>query len=270
MDGHVPRPIVTFLSDFGFQDTFVGQMKAVVVSACPDAIMIDLTHQVPPQDVLAGAIHLRAAWHWFPNSTVHVAVVDPGVGTSRRAIGIEFQRHIFLGPDNGLFGGVLGSDLPNRTVELDHPVAASGEISRTFHGRDVFAAAAGQLAAGTDLSDLGSEFDPEELLKVRVPEPVIAGDFIVGEVLVVDRYGNAVTNIPATALRVESLGWSAKCGTFTVERLSSTYAEVDEGAPLAAVSSIDTVELGVRNGSAAERYHLRSGMPVYMQRSAQK
>jgi S-adenosyl-L-methionine hydrolase (adenosine-forming) len=263
----VTRPIVTFLSDFGHQDTFVGQIKAVVVSACPDAIMIDLTHQVPPQDILSGAVHLRAAWHWFPRGTVHVAVVDPGVGTSRRAIGIEFLGHTFLGPDNGLFGGVLGSDVPNRVVELDHPSPASGEISRTFHGRDVFAAAAGQLAAGAHLTDLGSEFDPEEVLKIRIPEPVIADDSIVGEVLVIDHYGNAVTNIPVTALGVESLGWSAECGEFSVERLSSTYAEVDEGAPLAAVSSMDTVELGIRNGSAAARYDLSSGMPVYMKRS---
>lgn len=260
----IARPIVTFLSDFGIQDTFVGQMKGVVLSNCRDVSLVDLTHSVPPQSIIIGAIHLAASWKWFPAGTIHVAVVDPGVGTQRRAIGIRYQDHFFIGPDNGLFGGVLGDDAPQEAVALAHSSSRENRVSRTFHGRDVFAVTAGRIAAGDSLSTLGLPFDPANLMKLSIPEPEISASHIAGEILLIDRYGNAVTNIAASALGQRSGTWSVRCGDFSVDRLSSTYADVDIGAPLAAISSMDTVELCVRNGSAESRYDLIQGMPVHV------
>jgi S-adenosyl-L-methionine hydrolase (adenosine-forming) len=261
-------PVVTFLSDFGLTDTFVGQMKAMVVSACPTASMIDLTHGIPAQDVLAGALQLGVAYRWFPEGTIHAAVVDPGVGTDRRAIGVRAGGYTFLAPDNGLLSAVLLASSATVAVELERPVSKPGEISRTFHGRDVFAWAAGQLAAGRELEELGTPFDVDELERLDIPQPVIDQKSISGEVLYIDHYGNAVTNIPANSLGDESLAWSVSCGEFHVDRLSSTYADVAEFEPLAAISSMDTIELGIRNGSAAERYNLERGLAVNAQRAS--
>lgn len=263
------RDLVTFLTDFGLEDTFVGQMKAMVLSECPDATLVDLTHAVPPQSVLTGAIHLRAAWRWFPQGTIHVVVVDPGVGTDRRAIGIRHKGHVFLGPDNGILAGAFGGELPGQAVNLDYHVDGAGEVSRTFHGRDVFARAAGKLAAGATLSSLGSEFDPAELLTLEIPQPDVTNTSISGEILYTDHWGNAVTNIPATTLGTNSREWSVRSGSFAVEEISSTYADVREGEPLAVISSMETVELAVRNGSAAARYDIGQGMSVEMTRNLQ-
>jgi S-adenosyl-L-methionine hydrolase (adenosine-forming) len=261
-------PVVTFLSDFGLTDTFVGQMKAMVVSVCPSASMIDLTHGIPAQDILAGAIQLGVAYHWFPEGTIHVAVVDPGVGTARRAIGVRAGGYTFLGPDNGIFSSVLLECPASEAVELARPDAQPGEISRTFHGRDVFAWAAGQLAVGRALDELGTPFDVSELETLTIPQPVISQETISGEILFIDHYGNAVTNIPATSLGDESIYWAVECEGFNVNQLSSTYADVHESGPLAAISSMDTIELGVRNGSAAEQYNLRRGSTVRLRRSS--
>ncbi len=264
------RPIVTFLTDFGLDDTFVGQMKAVVLSASPHASLVDLTHAVPPQSILTGAIHLRSAWHWFPEGTIHVVVVDPGVGTNRRAICIRHRGHVFLAPDNGILSGAFGDDTPETAVKLELSNVAEGEVSRTFHGRDVFARAAGRLASGATLASLGREFDPAEVMRLDVPKPMVSRLSISGEILYVDRWGNAVTNISAADLGTNSLEWSIRCGAFAVERICSTYADVPEGDPLAAVSSMDTVEMAIRNGSAAARYDLEQGMAVEMTRNSDR
>jgi S-adenosyl-L-methionine hydrolase (adenosine-forming) len=260
--------IVTFLSDFGLSDTFVGQMKAVVLSACESVQLVDLTHGIPGQDVLAGAIQLGAAYRWFPDETIHVAVVDPGVGTERRAIGVRAGGFTFLTPDNGLLSAVLLEVPATEAVELKRPESKPGEISRTFHGRDVFAWAAGELAAGRPLGELGVPFDVSDVEILDIPQPEINQESIFGEILFIDRWGNAVTNIPATALGDDSLSWSVKCVEFSVDKLSSTYAEVDELEPLAAISSMDTVELSVRNASAAKRYNLERGQSVAIRRSS--
>lgn len=262
-----PMAVVTLLSDFGHEDTFVGQMKGVILSVCSDVTFVDLTHEVPPQDILTGAVHMGAACRWFPAGTIHVAVVDPGVGTDRRAIGVQSGDFVFLAPDNGLLSMVLKDSPATLAVELQRPESESGEISRTFHGRDVFAWAAGQLASGRSLEDVGEPFDHTELMRIDIPEPEIGDDEINGEILFIDHYGNAVTNVPAQALGTQSLDWSVRCREFRVARLSSTYADVDDGAPLAAISSMDTVELGVRNGSASARYHFERGAHVVLRRS---
>ncbi|MEX2425531.1 MAG: SAM-dependent chlorinase/fluorinase [Thermomicrobiaceae bacterium] len=259
---HRNNPAVTFLTDFGLQDTFVGQMKGVALSHCPDAALVDLTHGVSPQSITEGAYHLAAAWHWFPEGTIHVCVVDPGVGTARRAIAVNVAGHLFLAPDNSLLSCVLRSQDVGAAVDLTPDGGEGTYVSRTFHGRDVFARAAGRLAQGAALSDLGPAIDPNDLKRFEPPEPRFETDQITGEIIMVDHWGNAITNISADQLGGPDANWSVKCGDLTIAELSSTYAAVERGNPVAVISSMDTVEIAVRDGAAASRYDLRSGMKV--------
>jgi S-adenosyl-L-methionine hydrolase (adenosine-forming) len=253
------RPVVTLLTDFGLDDTFVGQMKGVMLGLCPSLQLVDLTHSVPPQSVVTGAVHLRWAWCWFPEGTIHIAVVDPGVGSDRRAIAFRFRGHIFIGPDNGLLALLLGEQEPDQVVELS---TNGGGISNTFHGRDVFAVAAGRIAAGDSLLDLGHEVPATSLIRLEIPEPVVGRNSIEGEILLIDHYGNAMTNIRSSMTPDPIIRWNVQCGEFQVERISSTYADVQTGQPLALVSSMNTLEIAVRDGSAAARYDLTCGMQV--------
>lgn len=255
-------PIVTLLTDFGERDTFVGQMKGVLLSHCPDVALVDLTHQVSPQSVVEGALHLHAAWRSFPAGSVHLAVVDPGVGTSRRPLALEFEGHRFVLPDNGLISAVLQGVFPDAVAEIQVPDTSDAGISRTFHGRDVFAPAAGRLATGAALWEIGSEIDPSTLVRLELSEVRTTEFGVAGEIVLVDHFGNAITNIRASDLPGEPSGVAVGCGTFSVHRVSSTYQDVEPGEPVALVSSMGTLELAVRDGSAAERFGLETGATV--------
>jgi S-adenosyl-L-methionine hydrolase (adenosine-forming) len=231
--------VVSLLSDFGTSDVYVGVMKAVVLSAAPSARLVDLTHEVPPQDVRAGAFHLMQAAAWFPRGTVHLAVVDPGVGSERRAIAVEAGGAFFVGPDNGLFSWI--APRPTRAVILEVPRGASN----TFHGRDVFAPAAGKLAAGAPLASLGAPAG--RLVKLSWPTRA--------EIVHVDRFGNLITNL-------EKLDGELVAGEFRTRKLVSSYAAVARGEPLAILGSHGFVEIAVRDGSAAAVLGLQRGARV--------
>jgi S-adenosylmethionine hydrolase len=246
------RPIVALLSDFGLTDHYVGAMKGVLLGLCPDAVLVDLTHDIPPHDVLAGAIELAAVWRFFPAGTIFLAVVDPGVGSARRGIAVEAGDYRFVAPDNGVLTCVLTDVKPKRVVELTERRYARPTVSRTFEGRDRFAPAAGWLARGVDLAALGRPLPG--VVWLDMPVPRIEGDSLSGEVLRVDRFGNLVTNIDrrgfdqfrgAGALRIEA-------GAHPVERLVSTYADAPAGAICALFGSTDHLEIAC-NGESAER-----------------
>jgi S-adenosylmethionine hydrolase len=226
------RPIITLTTDFGTADAFVGAMKGVILGICPEADLVDICHDVPPQDVRAGALRLAAAARYFPAGAVHLVVVDPGVGSSRRPIAVENDTHRFVGPDNGLMALALdeaggrwrGVELTERRFQL--PV-----ISQTFHGRDLFAPAAAHLAAGVPLSELGQPLD--HIVELTIPEPRWAGNCLRGEVIDVDRFGNLVTNVRAehlTGYRIHEL----HAGNAKVGGLSQFY---DPGQRLVAIIS---------------------------------
>jgi S-adenosylmethionine hydrolase len=243
-------PLVTLLSDFGTVDSYVAEMKGVILSAVPTATLVDITHAVPPGDIRSGAYLLRRTWHRFPLGTVHLAVVDPGVGTDRAAIALRARGHEFVGPDNGLFSPVL-RDAEAEIVTLMIPDGASP----TFHGRDLFAPAAAALALGNPLRSLGEPFVglPQRL---AYTEPHYEGKSIVGEIIYVDRFGTLVTNlttdhVPAYAsIEVEGLDLGA---------LRRTFGDVPTGGLLAYVGSGGEVEIAVRDGSAARRLGLGVG-----------
>ena len=188
------RPVVAFLSDFGTRDHYAGTLKAVVLGVCPDANLVDIGHDSPAHDVLAGALELAACYRYFPAGTIFLVVVDPGVGSSRRGIAADCGDYKFVAPDNGVLSAVFRDAPPKKVVELTERKYARPTVSRTFEGRDRFAPAAGWLAKGIALVSMGKSIANYHVLDL--PQPEIAGDHIAGEVVRVDRFGNLITNIP--------------------------------------------------------------------------
>ena len=242
--------IVTLLTDFGTADSYVAEMKAVLLSRNADLTIVDITHEVPPGDVRAGQYLLGRAWGLFPKGTIHVAIIDPEVGTERRALAAESGGHRFLAPDNGLL-----SFLPveARFVSIPVPVSASA----TFHGRDVFAPAAATLAGGDRIDALGTSI--AHPVRIPLPVPQHDGTAVVGEVIYVDRFGTLVSNIlPAT---VEP-GVRIRVGDVDVGPLQRTFADVARGTLVAFTGSAGTVEIAVRDGSAARMLGVGVGTEV--------
>src|SRR5919109_1108696 len=198
------RPVIALLTDFGTRDHYAGAMKGVALGLCPDATLVDITHDIPPHDVLAGAIELAASYKYFPAGTVFLVVVDPGVGSARHGLAAEAGGYRFVAPDNGVLTLVFKEAPPKRVVELTERRYARPTVSRTFEGRDRFAPAAAWLARGIDLSGLGRQLTSWQMLSV--PAPVVGGRDIVAEVLRVGRFGNLVTNIDRKTLERFSQG----------------------------------------------------------------
>lgn len=245
------RPIITLLTDFGTADGYVAELKGALLALVPDATVVDATHDIAPQDIEAGRLALARYWRRFPAGTIHVAIVDPGVGSSRRALAVSSEGSFLVGPDNGLLSpALLGADA--RVVSLVIPAAAAP----TFHGRDVFAPVAARLARGETLNALG---DPvNDPIVRRTPAPRRRDDgALVGEVITVDRFGNAVTNLipgPIAGARVEVAG--------RLLALVRSYADAPDRSPVAVIGSTGLVEIAVRDGSAARALELSRGSPV--------
>lgn len=242
--------MITLLTDFGTTDSYVAEIKAALLSAAPGASLVDITHSVPPGDVRAAAYLLGRVWHRFPRGSVHLAVVDPGVGTERSALAIGAHGHWFVGPDNGLFTFVL-RDAEVQIVSLPTPPNASA----TFHGRDLFAPAAAALAAGATLASLG---EPLATMPARLvyAEPHYEGKSVVGQVIYVDRFGTLITNL--TSELVPSYA-TVEVEGLEIGPLRRTFGDVPTGGLLAYVGSAGQVEIGVRDGSAARRLGMGVG-----------
>lgn len=252
--------VVTLLSDFGHQDTYVGVMKGVILQRCPTAQLIDLTHAIPPQDLMAARFHLLSAYAYFPKGTVHLAVVDPGVGSQRRGVAIQFEQGYLVGPDNGIFSGVLQSCSPIAAVELsNHDYWLTLEPSTTFHGRDIFAPAAAHLAAGELLSDLGPAIDVQTLASLSVPVPKRSPSYLQGTLQHSDHFGNLITNLPGEW--VAGYSWQALVGDQAIPGVS-TYSDVGLGQLAACIGSHKWIEVVANGGSAWERLRIRTGSPI--------
>ncbi len=256
-------PIITLTTDFGLSDAYVGVMKGVILRLAPHAVIVDICHQVPPQDVVAASFLLADAYRYFMEGTIHVAVVDPQVGTSRRPLAILSAGYYFVGPDNGLFSFVLNGVTRNRTraVHLTDPAYWLPVQSATFHGRDIFAPVAAHLARGVPFESLGMPVPLHQLVKLHLPPAERTGDVISGEVVHVDRFGNLITSIHAESLR-NPQGIVVEIARQRIIGLRRTYAEVQVGELLALVSSAGYVEIAVNSGNAAERLQAQKGTPV--------
>jgi S-adenosyl-L-methionine hydrolase (adenosine-forming) len=260
------RPIVAFLSDFGTRDHYVGTMKAVLLGVCPDATIVDIGHDIPPHDVLAGALELAAAYRYFPTGSVFLAVVDPGVGSSRRGIAAETGDYKFVAPDNGVLTLIFREARPKRIVEITERKYTRATISRTFEGRDRFAPAAGWLAKGISMTSLGRAISDPQVIDVPMPE--VGAETVAGEVLRVDRFGNLITNIDhATFDRLAREGSVAvRIAEHDVARVVNTYAEAPAGTLCALFGSTDHLEIAVNGGSAAGALGLGRGARVAITR----
>ncbi|MFN2446959.1 MAG: S-adenosyl-l-methionine hydroxide adenosyltransferase family protein [Vicinamibacterales bacterium] len=263
----MPRPIVALLSDFGTRDHYVGAMKAVVLSVCPDVTIVDIGHEVPPHDVLAGALELAACYRYFPSGTIFLVVVDPGVGSTRRGIAAESGDYRLVAPDNGVLTAVFAEAPPKRVVELSERKYARPTISRTFEGRDRFAPAAGWLAKGLVLTTLGRTVTDYHM--VSIPAPEVEREQVRGQVMRVDRFGNLISNIDRRTFDGvvhEGAGLAVQVDGHEVNRVVNTYAEAAAGELCALFGSTDHLEVAVTAGSAADRLGLGRGAVVTVRR----
>ncbi|MEX0745271.1 MAG: SAM-dependent chlorinase/fluorinase [Phycisphaeraceae bacterium] len=260
-------PVITLLTDFGLTDTYVGQMKGVIADIAPDAQVIDLTHDVPAQNITAGAMMLDAAVDAFAPDAIHVAVVDPGVGGGRQAVAVRTSGGTFVGPDNGLFTAVLDRFDIIAAVRPSDPAYHRESVSATFHGRDVFAPGAAHLAAGVALDALGEAVVRAALVRLDLPRPEPTAEGLVLHVVWIDRFGNLLTDLDRESF---ARWWqqTGGAGSGTIELrvndtrivgVARTFSDVAEGEPVAYFGSSGRLEIAVRHGSAASRFNAAPG-----------
>ncbi len=249
-------PIITLTTDFGTDSPYVAAMKGAILSINPAATLVDVTHSVPAQDIRAGAVALADAYRWFPRGTIHVAVIDPGVGTERKIACLVGNDHLFVGPDNGVLSVAAGGISATRAFEISQPRYRLADVSNTFHGRDIMAPAAAHLSLGVGPEKLGSPLG--DWVRLDLPEPTLATDVVEGEVLLIDSFGNLITNVTADAL-TRAFGdthdvtknFAVTCGSHRIQGLVGTYGEADAGAAVALIGSSGRLELAVVKGNAA-------------------
>ena len=252
--------IITLTTDFGMADSYVGIMKGVILGIARDVHLVDLSHDIPPQDVREAIYLLDSAAPYFPDGAIHLAVVDPGVGSGRRALVVRTGRATYVGPDNGIFTRPL-AETGAQAWELDRPEFWLPQVSRTFHGRDIFAPVAAYLATGVPPAEMGRPITNPVCLavaaSVRAPDGAITG-----QVVHVDRFGNLITDVPAAWVAGE--GWQCRIAGETIRGVSRTYATASPGVLLMLIGSGDTLEIAERDGNAARRLGVKAGEPVWV------
>lgn len=251
-EGYVRSRIITLTTDFGLRDPYVAAMKGSILGICPDATLVDVSHEVRPASIREAARMLDYIVKDFPQGTIHVAVVDPGVGGDRRGIAVAARGHFFVGPDNGVFWPQIAADPGSRIFHLNKEAYFKPRVSRTFHGRDIFAPVAAHLALGVDPAELGEGIrDP---VAWTPKEPLVEEERIVGEVVREDRFGNLITNVDKGILEkfLRDSEPLILAGGLKVPGLRSCYADVPEGEPLALLGSGGFLEISVNCGKASE------------------
>ena len=250
-----PNGIITLSTDFGVQDNFVGIMKGVIYGINPQARIVDITHHITPQNIDAGSFILNSSYSYFPNGTIHIVVVDPGVGSDRRILAVATNNYFFIAPDNQILKYIFNKNETLSVVEVLNKKYFNKHISRTFQGRDIFAPVAAHLSNGVPIEALGNvitDFDRGEIHK-----PIFLNDKIIGTIIHIDAFGNLITNIEEKNLLNKSL--SIKAGTTILNKLSNSYAEVKIGEPLAIFGSFNFLEIAIRNGNAQRKLSLNIG-----------
>ncbi|MBS7647291.1 MAG: S-adenosyl-l-methionine hydroxide adenosyltransferase family protein [Candidatus Bathyarchaeia archaeon] len=265
-----PLQLITLTTDFGLIDPYVAEMKAVILGINPNVRIVDITHQIEKFNIRNGAFVLAAASQYFPEGTIHVAVVDPGVGAKRKPILIETAKDFFIGPDNGILTLAAKNQGIKHIYEIANPKFMLPKISKTFHGRDIFAPAAAFLSKGAKPSDFGPEI--HKIVTPRFARIVKKDDTLSGQVIHVDSFGNVITNF--TSEHLEALGIKdsvhVKIGDRKLTlRLCKAYADEKAQRPLAIMGSHDFLEISINMGNAAKFFNVKVGDPVTLYRSLQ-
>jgi hypothetical protein len=257
--------IIALLTDFGLKDPYVGVMKGVILRINPEARIVDLSHDIPPQGILDAYFLLSNTYRYFPDGTLFLAVVDPGVGSDRNILAVETDAYAFLAPDNGILGFLQKEGKVRRAVYVQNRKYALAPVSNTFHGRDIFAPAAAHLSRGLDLAKLGPE--TERIHRIVAPAPRISREGVLtGEVVSIDRFGNLVTNIPGEPL-ASADAVEVRIGKTTIDRLARSYADGKKGALFAIVGSTGNLEISVNKGDAREKTGAEVGDAVRVRHS---
>lgn len=247
-------PTITLTTDFGLENEFVGVMKGVILSICPAARIVDISHNIRPQDIGHAASILKASCHYFPKQTIHVVVVDPGVGTDRSIIALKTDQHLFLAPDNGVLFPFL--DEVRETYAITNKDLFLNKVSATFHGRDIFAPVAAHLAAGTPLPNIGPRIPETDLVKLTFSQATIDGDNLHGTVIDIDHFGNLVTNISQNEIRTFYADAQKEIITTInnkkIHGISDAYGDTKKGNPVALVGSRNLLEIAINQGNAAD------------------
>jgi S-adenosylmethionine hydrolase len=247
--------IITLTTDFGLSDPFVGIMKGVILGVAPDAQLVDITHDIRSYDVLEAAFMIETAYRYFPEKTVHLVIVDPGVGSARRPIAATVNGHTFVAPDNGVLSYVL--ERSTAVYEITNRDLFLTTVSQTFHGRDIFAPVAAHLALGNPIHSVGPSIS--NAIQEPLPEPSIHKDRVRGVVLRIDKYGNIITNLRREHLRSN---FRIRIAGVVVTRLCSSFSEARTGELLAIDGSTGWIELAINQGSAAERLKVERGAEI--------
>lgn len=262
-------PIITLTTDFGASGPYVAAMKGVILGINPAALLVDVSHEIGPQNIRDGALCLASVAPYFPDGTIHVAVVDPGVGTRRRLLAVRMHEQIFLAPDNGILTWAAREAHTIERIELTESSYWRKHISATFHGRDILAPVAAFLSLGVVPINFGKPVDDWVQIPWPTPQSIAGG--LEGEVLTIDRFGNLITSISESDLLAGGRNVArVVCGNMAVGALATTYADARAGDPVALIGSHGLLEIAVRNGSAVARLGCAVGSPVAVHWSAPK
>eukprot|EP00923_Selenidium_pygospionis_P006351 GHVN01010951.1.p1 GENE.GHVN01010951.1~~GHVN01010951.1.p1 ORF type:complete len:287 (-),score=8.89 GHVN01010951.1:60-920(-) len=267
-----PSGIISLITDFGLIDPYVGQMKGAILSKNPRAQLVDLSHAIPRQDIIGAAIVLHSSYAFFPVGTVHLIVVDPGVGSQRRMLAAEGDEQIFVAPDNGILSLLLRDQIINRVYSIEETKLFADTVSATFHGRDIMGPVAAALAGGMDVDAVGSEISPDSCVCLNLPVASVSEKTITGQVLQIDHFGNIRTTIRSTDLEhlkclEQPLASPQRCQVqvneqLVIQSISATYAEAGPGELVALIDSAGYLEIAVNRGNAAELTRCCIGDPV--------
>ena len=256
---------ITLMTDFGLTDGFVGAMKGVIYSINPKAIITDITHDINPYNMLGAAFIFDSVYRFFPKGTVHLVVVDPGVGSERNALAIETEDYYFVAPDNGVLSIAIEREKVIKIIELSKPEYFINKVSNTFHGRDIFAPISANLSLGVDIDLLGNRLS--DIVKISNPKPQFTDDKMIGEIIYIDRFGNLITNISMELIEkfANDKKIAIKVGNKTICQISRSYADVSVGKLLAIFNSFGKLEIALNSASASKILSVQKGDPVIIQ-----
>ncbi len=260
--------IITLLTDFGTVDEYVGLMKGVILSVHPAVTLVDVTHRIDRHDVVQAAFVLQSSYRYFPKGTVHIAVVDPGVGTPRGILAVDTQGHIFLAPDNGLLSLVIREAPCDAIIRVDNSSYYRPKVSCTFHGRDILAPVGAHIAKGVPAGEMGSAVAASECVLLDDMSPRIgATGELIGRIVSIDRFGNVITNIDAQSLShlfsaASAADLQVQVGTHLVSGIAQTYGQLPPNTPLSLIGSRGFLEIAVNQGSASQYFNLQKNDPV--------